>query len=570
MSERRPPLPQTPRILVGICTARQHAERRQAIRDTWLSMPAEGVECRFFAGGGDPLPDEPDVIPLDVADGYDDLPAKVLAFFRHALDTYDFEWLFKCDDDTYVCIERLLELPDGIHDFFGDELLQSRGSPQGGAGYLISRNRVQSLLSADLPSTGPEDILIGETAIRQGAKWISTERLCWGHFRVPRRENRQITSHYCSPDRLRAIHTAFLGTDYREYLVDHAGWTDRLRLHVDGFLNRVGGTCCGRWREQDGLLRLGWFDWAEEEVRATNNGGYSGDHMTLRPVIPFVNTVRRTRGFLCSAAFAYPRMEVPFIAEWADYHLSLGVEHIFLGINLADEYQPLESLLPAKRPFPSLYILDRSEGDVMADFVDRLRPFRDRLTYRLHRRSGHGIHSHCTEQVAHYNRVLGLHRQDYEWVAVHDIDEFLVPVLHDCLPDVLRSQHDDVCAVQMRQVVCEARWNERREPRQEPVLSLQRRLREPVPLPHGHKTITRMASARALDIHDSAVYGRVACEDSILNYHYRGFPSVTEIDSGYRLPVEREEFDAVDSRPAALLLQAKRKLAQNAGAISLP
>jgi hypothetical protein len=557
MSERKPPVSKAIRILVGVCSARQHVARRQAIRETWLSSKVEGIECLFFTGGGEPIPEEPDVMVLDSPDDYDHLPSKVIAFFRRALETREFDWLFKCDDDTYVCLDRLQDLPDGVHDFIGDVLLESRGSPQGGAGYLLSHERLRVLLSEDLPATGPEDILIGESVIRQGAKWLATDRLCWGHFRTPRKNNRLITSHYCGPDRILALHRALEGRNFREFLVDHIGWTDRLRIHADGFLNRVAGSCCGRWREEEGRLRLEWFDWPVEEVKAIGDGSYVGDRMTLRPALPFVQTVKRTPRSLCSAAFAYCRLELPFIAEWTDYHLSLGVDHIFLGLHINDEYQTPEAFLPAKRPFPSLYVLDGSEGDVVAEFLDQLRPFRNRLTFRLHRRTAFGLFTECQAQEEHYNRVLALHREDFEWIAVHDIDEFLVPTEHQSLAEALSIHGDDVAALRMRQIICEARWTDDRKPRQHPVLSLHRRHGATLPLPHGFKSISRMSLTRHLGLHGSSVYGTEACDDSILNYHFRGFPSATEIDTGYRLPVEREEFDTVDSRPFQLLIRAR-------------
>ena len=38
-------------ILVGICSGQGLEERRNAVRDSWLRHPQEGVECRFFIGG---------------------------------------------------------------------------------------------------------------------------------------------------------------------------------------------------------------------------------------------------------------------------------------------------------------------------------------------------------------------------------------------------------------------------------------------------------------------------------------------------------------------------------------
>ncbi|OLA87900.1 hypothetical protein [Akkermansia sp. 54_46] len=38
-------------ILVGICSGQGLEERRNAVRDSWLRHPQEGVECLFFIGG---------------------------------------------------------------------------------------------------------------------------------------------------------------------------------------------------------------------------------------------------------------------------------------------------------------------------------------------------------------------------------------------------------------------------------------------------------------------------------------------------------------------------------------
>lgn len=252
-------------VLVGICSAVGNRERRDAVRETWLSSPPASVVCLFFVGGGEALPDEPDTVALGVPDTYNELPWKVLAFFRHAVESFEFDWLFKCDDDTYLDLGRLPELVPAGHDLVGNEFLTERGSPSGGAGYLLSRALVEKLAGLDtIPRTGAEDVLIGEAAVRLGARALATERLCWNNSRFPERDNDVVTSHWCSPGRLRTIHAA-LRESAEVVEVEHPSWKDRISLFPGGFFSRVSTTCSGRWtRLPDGILVLDWFDWGTE------------------------------------------------------------------------------------------------------------------------------------------------------------------------------------------------------------------------------------------------------------------------------------------------------------------
>lgn len=71
-------------LLVGICSHRAAADRRDAVRETWMSSIPCGIECMFFVGeGAEPLPDaeSKDVLELPAPDDYAHLPAKVFLFF---------------------------------------------------------------------------------------------------------------------------------------------------------------------------------------------------------------------------------------------------------------------------------------------------------------------------------------------------------------------------------------------------------------------------------------------------------------------------------------------------------
>lgn len=257
-----------PRILVGICSCLAYPEKRQAVRNTWLTKPSPGIECRFFVGGGGILEDEPDTVVLDCDDSYDFLPSKVLDFFKHSLESSDFEWLFKCDDDTYLVLDRLHTIVDPDYEMVGNEHLTNRGSPSGGAGYLLSRRVVEAIVAdRSLSRTGPEDIVIGLAATKHGAAHLATDRLRWNAIPFPRSSNFLITAHWCSPERLMAIHTILHSKPSKKFQGIHLHWVDELHFYDNGVFCRESSGCCGIWRlDADDHMVLRWFDWGEETL----------------------------------------------------------------------------------------------------------------------------------------------------------------------------------------------------------------------------------------------------------------------------------------------------------------
>ena len=255
-----------PKILVGICSCSRYPEKRQAVRETWLSKKARNVEYQFFIGGERGNLDESDTVVLSIDDSYDGLPEKVIAYFAHALATSDFEWLFKCDDDTYLVMDRLHDLVTVQGEMIGDETLRNRGSPSGGAGYLLSRRIVEKLVNdRSLSARGAEDIIVGEAAVRHGAIPVWTSRLRWNAKPYPRRDNNFITAHWCSPERLHAIHTSLYGEAFEVFYASAKHWSDELELHENGIFCRKSSGCNGHWeRDQNERLALRWFDWDEE------------------------------------------------------------------------------------------------------------------------------------------------------------------------------------------------------------------------------------------------------------------------------------------------------------------
>ena len=247
------------KILVGICSCRQYADKRQAVRETWFPHGVPGVEAVFFVGDGDHEILEPDTDCVAAPDTYDDLPAKVLAFFRHALEHYKFDWLFKCDDDTYLAADRLHGLLDHRAEHVGNYFVNTRGAADGGAGYLLSRRLVE-IIAADssLALTGPEDVIIGLAAIGTGESHASDGRLIRTMFPMPRWDNHLITCHRLSPHDLHTVH-ALMEPPHNLIEVDSGNDADdHILLHRHNRYSRKVAPEAGtyEWREDARQLIL--------------------------------------------------------------------------------------------------------------------------------------------------------------------------------------------------------------------------------------------------------------------------------------------------------------------------
>lgn len=96
------------------------------------------------------------------------------------------------------------------------------------------------------------------------------------------------------------------------------------------------------------------------------------------------------------------KQETPFLKEWLDYHLSMGVEYFYLCCNDYEDAVAKEVLLP----------------------------YMDKITY-----------THCFEkavQPKHYLNTLTQHRNDSRWIAFLDLDEFILPIEKN-IPDNLQE-----------------------------------------------------------------------------------------------------------------------------------
>lgn len=166
------------RILIAIKSCHKYAHRAQAQRETWIPEVGEAADVFFFLGEKDVYSPRPDEIVLPVSDTYSALPAKTRGICRWAAERrYDF--VFTCDDDTYVQPDRLLRSGFEQHDYVG----RFRGPSGGyaapycsGFAYWLSRRALEIVAAQQLGQDTADDRWIGNVLLEAGISGALDER----------------------------------------------------------------------------------------------------------------------------------------------------------------------------------------------------------------------------------------------------------------------------------------------------------------------------------------------------------------------------------------------------------
>jgi hypothetical protein len=211
-----PPLPRMSSVkvkaslLIGVVSCTKYSTRREGCRTGWMQTTATHPEVtvRFVVGSEDV--DSPtlggDTLYVPCKDDYEHLPQKTywLAFWA-AANTYDF--LFKCDDDTFVCVDRLLTLlrDEAFSEYRGYEVCP--GVASGGGGYLLAPRSIALIADAESMriATGAEDVLVSQCLGENRIKVLHDKRFWPWANRVPNVWNGQVTAHYVQPAEMGAL-----------------------------------------------------------------------------------------------------------------------------------------------------------------------------------------------------------------------------------------------------------------------------------------------------------------------------------------------------------------------------
>jgi hypothetical protein len=195
------------KLIVAIESAEAFVDRQSLCRDGWVKMFGgrhPDVDIFFVVGNGwsSSYRDDQDVVHVPAVDLYEWLPQKTQQLFKYVLRNYDFDFLFKCDDDTFVHLDRLVGMLGDGHDFVGAINTWFAGDKsyyaEGGAGYLLSRKAV-ALAYDNLSSDklqGPEDVYVSLALRDAGVQLIPTSRFNQFELVVPTANNAQVTCHY--------------------------------------------------------------------------------------------------------------------------------------------------------------------------------------------------------------------------------------------------------------------------------------------------------------------------------------------------------------------------------------
>lgn len=263
-------------ILVAVCSRREDRGARQACRETWIREIREGTaQVRFFIGGGTHT-FEDDTEGLMASDAGAEIPGKVMAMLARALEIGGFDWIFRCEDTSYVDIGRLAGLAASGADVVADRGLLDGGGGCGNTCYLLSRDIAGRLVrNGSIPANGGDRDPVVREAMRLGAKVVLSDALRADGLSHPRADNPVACGRAGDPARMRAVHTLRTTEPAAELRVEHPGWRDSLLVHPDGTFTRKAGYWSGTLAKDPAGMILNWFDWEPERLVEAPDGQWA-------------------------------------------------------------------------------------------------------------------------------------------------------------------------------------------------------------------------------------------------------------------------------------------------------
>jgi len=213
---------------------KNRSTKQKAIRQTWFKNVPYDVSCVFYEGGYPKAERRSrDQVFLNCGDAYEDLAEKTYRFLSFCISHFEFDFIFKCDDDTYVHIPRLLACGFEQHDYLGNKppgIFWKDGMFAQGGAYFLSKRAVQAILSfpfefgrtqrwwwgglklqqgiegAARNHASAEDIMVGDILSQRGIPLHIDARFLHDPYPCPYDDETQITSHHVAPTDMFEIH----------------------------------------------------------------------------------------------------------------------------------------------------------------------------------------------------------------------------------------------------------------------------------------------------------------------------------------------------------------------------
>jgi hypothetical protein len=356
------------KVIVGILTCGQTTARRQACNATWVRRlkASPNVRVVFLVGANNVEAKlEADILNLPCKDDYDSLVYKTKEFCRWAL-TQDFDYLFKCDDDTFVVADRFLKYDPCGRDYIGIDP-SDQANPRfasGGAGYWLSRDAVEIVARMNVEQ------VISETALNGWAEdysvyWVLKEKFAlhndlrfqpWNlPHTFPKSSNEIITTHYIQPSEMHRLDRYF----------------DELES-IDGYFGYDRGSN-SRFARQFDTLQIDW-KWSigsnngpivlQESLSVVGDASHHTARASMNPVFTYM---RRLDGFenFRYAALPYDLDYMPLVVSTDPLSRVNKASYVFTRKSYTYKNDVLFGLAPYRCNYQARYTIAQC-----SDYVD--------------------------------------------------------------------------------------------------------------------------------------------------------------------------------------------------------
>lgn len=219
------------KIMVAILSCSKTQDRAKACEETWINNIRKPHDYFFYGDKKQSLrmkktwncePDE--------GERRNRLPEKTYKMLKKSLD-YDWDFLFKCDDDTFVNFNLLENFVKSLDSqktlYIGGKIRQKKpidlAYGQGGAGYMLTRNAVEKCLKKGKlffqdtkKIKAAEDYAVGLALYEQGIHIMGCNLLATPRPKQAKQDQavcvdqiltqKKATSHYINPQTMRLIY----------------------------------------------------------------------------------------------------------------------------------------------------------------------------------------------------------------------------------------------------------------------------------------------------------------------------------------------------------------------------